>query len=162
LHWHLLPSAWPAASTKSPLLMSSIAPDLIPPVPLRVSLSRGFSARRNNILTNCCADSSIYQSNGLCSDFCRSSYAFAVVQDDGCWCSNYVPGTTNTGCSEQCPGYPSELCGGNGVYGYIALGRNPSGTQGGSSAAPSSTTPTPTPSPSPSSTTAQVSTPQIP
>jgi cell wall integrity and stress response component len=105
------------------------------------------------MLINCCADSSIFQSNGLCSDFCGSSYAFAVVQDNGCWCSNYVPGTTTTGCNEQCPGYPLELCGGNGVYGYIALGKNPSGTQGGSSAAPSS-------APSPSSTAAQVSTPR--
>ncbi|TVY52369.1 hypothetical protein LCER1_G006521 [Lachnellula cervina] len=98
-------------------------------------------------------NSSIYQSNGLCSDFCRSSYAFAVVQDDGCWCSNYVPGTTTSGCSQTCPGYPLELCGGSGVYGYIALGNTPSGTKGGSSAAASST-----PSPSPSSTTPQVTT----
>ncbi|TVY44170.1 hypothetical protein LOCC1_G004928 [Lachnellula occidentalis] len=99
-------------------------------------------------------NSSIYQSNGLCSDFCRSSYAFAVVQDDGCWCSNYVPGTTTSGCSQTCPGYPLELCGGDGVYGYIALENNPSGTKGASSAAASSTTPSSTPS----STTPEVTT----
>lgn len=92
------------------------------------------------ILINCSVDSSIYQSNGLCSTFCRSSYAFAVVQDDGCWCSNYAPGTTTTGCDTQCPGYPPELCGGNGLYGYIALDKAPSGTEGGSSAASSTAT----------------------
>ncbi|TVY35992.1 Cell wall integrity and stress response component [Lachnellula subtilissima] len=100
-------------------------------------------------------NSSIYQSNGLCSDFCKSSYAFAVVQDDGCWCSNYVPGSTTSGCTQTCPGYPLELCGGSGVYGYIALGNTPSGTKGGSSTAASSTSTSTSTSTSPSSTTPQ-------
>ncbi|KUJ14249.1 uncharacterized protein LY89DRAFT_589814 [Mollisia scopiformis] len=84
-------------------------------------------------------NSSIYQSNGLCHDFCLSNYAFAVLQGDGCWCSDYVPGTTTTGCDSTCPGYPDDLCGGNGLYGYIALTIEPSGTEGASSAAASST-----------------------
>jgi hypothetical protein len=97
-----------------------------------------------NPLTLIFLDSSIYQSNGLCHDFCLSSYAFAVVQGDGCWCSNYAPGTTTTGCSDQCPGYPPELCGGSGVYGYIALALSPSGTKGApSSSAAASKTATP-------------------
>ena len=79
-------------------------------------------------------DSSIFQSNGLCHDFCHSSYAFAVVQGNGCWCSNYVPvsTTSSSGCNKQYPGYPQDLCGGDGLYGYIALSKLPSGTAGGS------------------------------
>ncbi|RQM06603.1 hypothetical protein DH86_00001226, partial [Scytalidium sp. 3C] len=78
---------------------------------------------------------SIYQSNGLCQNFCEGNYAFAVLQDNGCWCSDYVPGeTTSVGdCSEPCPGYPPDLCGGHGLFGYIALNEAPSGTKGASS-----------------------------
>ncbi|TKX22786.1 WSC domain-containing protein 4 [Elsinoe australis] len=78
---------------------------------------------------------SIYQSNGLCFDTCKDQYAFAVVQYQNCWCSNIVPSQqVDVGdCSEQCPGYPDELCGnrGSGLYGYVALSRAPSGTAGG-------------------------------
>ncbi|CAG8971236.1 hypothetical protein HYALB_00001400 [Hymenoscyphus albidus] len=84
-------------------------------------------------------NSNIYQSNGLCSDFCRPTSAFAVVQGDGCWCSDYVPGTTTDGCDTPCPGYPAELCGGNSVFGYIALSNTPSGTKGAPSSAPATT-----------------------
>lgn len=80
-------------------------------------------------------DYSIYQSNGLCFDTCKDQYAFAVVQYQNCWCSNIVPSQqVDVGdCSEQCPGYPDELCGnrGSGLYGYVALSRAPSGTAGG-------------------------------
>ncbi|OBT54314.1 hypothetical protein VE04_10362 [Pseudogymnoascus sp. 24MN13] len=34
---------------------------------------------------------STYQSNGLCQTFCQQSFAFAIVQDNLCWCSNYAP-----------------------------------------------------------------------
>lgn len=52
-----------------------------------------------------------------------------------------MPGvTTSTGdCSEACPGYPDDKCGGSGLYGYIALDLNPSGTEGASSSAAAST-----------------------
>lgn len=80
--------------------------------------------------------SSIYMSNGKCYDTC-SGYAFAIVQDDNCWCSNYVPlNQVSLGnCNSQCPGYPSDSCGnsGSGLYGYIAAGSTPSGTSGASS-----------------------------
>ena len=81
--------------------------------------------------------SSIFQSNGACYDTCnRGSYAFAIVQGNQCWCSNYVPGTTTSvgNCNDNCPGYPAEQCGSstNSLYGYISLLRNPSGTIGGS------------------------------
>jgi cell wall integrity and stress response component len=79
------------------------------------------------------ANLSIYQSNGLCSDFCRAKgYAFAIVQYQSCWCSNFVPDastTVSTGrCDMVCPGFGDETCGASGLFGYIALGRAPSGT----------------------------------
>lgn len=38
------------------------------------------------------ANSSTYQSEGLCYDYCNDDgYALGVLQDKDCWCSNYVP-----------------------------------------------------------------------
>ena len=89
-----------------------------------------------------------FNSNGACDNVC-SGFAFAVVQGQSCWCSNYVPAdTTSTSeCSEACPGYPYENCGSQsaGLFGYVALGKAPLGTVG--AAASTSTTPTPTPTP---------------
>ncbi|KAI1850113.1 hypothetical protein JX265_003485 [Neoarthrinium moseri] len=80
------------------------------------------------------ANSSIYQSDGLCSDFCRSSYAYAIVQDSNCWCSDYTPAAAvqvdTSKCDTDCPGYPSDKCGGSGVYGYLSLGKAAAGTLG--------------------------------
>lgn len=90
-----------------------------------------------------------WQSNGWCHDQCIDNYAFAIVLENDCWCSNYAPAdTTDTSdCSDTCPGYPDEFCGNKakGLYGYVALNNKPSGTQGGSqptSAKPSSSNPT--------------------
>ncbi|KXS95721.1 hypothetical protein AC578_10769 [Pseudocercospora eumusae] len=87
--------------------------------------------------------SNIYQSNGACFDTCKGSYAFAVVQYQSCWCSNYVPADQEDvgSCNQDCPGYPAEKCGNqeSGLYGYVPLPNSPSGTAGASSA--SSTTP---------------------
>ncbi|KAF4629714.1 hypothetical protein G7Y89_g8431 [Cudoniella acicularis] len=112
---------------------------LVSIVNLVSALDIEYCSSLNTASTN--RNSSIYQSNGLCHDFCISDYAFAVLQDDGCWCSNYAPSTTTTGCTDQCPGFPSDICGGSGVYGYIALSIAPSGTQGGSSATASTAAP---------------------
>jgi hypothetical protein len=81
-----------------------------------------------------------YQSNGWCHDHCVGDYAFAIVQDFNCWCSNYAPGVTSSSdnCDTECPGY-TEFCGGNGFYGYIALNKTSSGTIGASSLTASST-----------------------
>ena len=82
----------------------------------------------------------IYNSGGSCFDQCKDEYAFAVVQNQDCWCSNYAPyETQDTGdCNQQCPGYPSNLCGNqdDGLYGYIALNKAPSGTLGAPSSTP--------------------------
>ena len=86
----------------------------------------------------------IYNSNGACKTQCEGRYAFAIVQWQNCWCSNYIPAQQgDTGnCNQQCPGYPQESCGNedDGLYGYIALSNAPSGTMGASSdSQPSST-----------------------
>lgn len=87
-------------------------------------------------------DTSIYQSNGNCFDQCVQDYAFAIVQYEDCWCSNYIPANqvSTSECNQECPGYPSDLCGNSntGLYGYIQLYQSASGTLGSSSA--SSTT----------------------
>ena len=79
----------------------------------------------------------LYQSNGACFQSCLDSYAFAIVQGQECWCSNYIPANTvsTSSCNEDCPGYPSDKCGSAsaGLYGYIALKKSPSGTAGGAS-----------------------------
>ena len=77
-----------------------------------------------------------FQSNGACQQTC-AGYAFAVVQYQSCWCSDYVPAdtTSTSSCSVACPGYPYENCGDEsaGLFGYVALGPAPSGTQGSAS-----------------------------
>lgn len=42
------------------------------------------------------ANSSTFQSEGLCFDYCNDDgYALGVLQDSDCWCSNYVPATSD-------------------------------------------------------------------
>lgn len=101
-----------------------------------------------------------YQSNGKCTDHCNSegTYAFAVIQYTNCWCSNYIPSTTTdiTSCQKDCPGFPDEKCGDKdaGLYIYIELSGQPSGTAGSSqpsSTDVSSATPVPSSTDPPSS-----------
>ncbi|CZT04803.1 hypothetical protein WAI453_007662 [Rhynchosporium graminicola] len=89
---------------------------------------------------------SIYQSNSLCFEWCNGQkaeqpvkYALAIVQYQGCWCTNFAPADTTTGCDKACPGWAPELCGNTSpsLFGYIKLPAAISGTQGGS--APTST-----------------------
>ncbi|KAG5978881.1 hypothetical protein E4U55_005821 [Claviceps digitariae] len=77
-----------------------------------------------------------YQSVGACSSTCGTQYAYAVLQNNLCWCSNYGPDEStqrNNACHLACPGYPADTCGGaGGLYSYVlvnaALVR---GTKGG-------------------------------
>lgn len=111
----------------------------------------------------------MYMSNGYCKDYCmQNGYAVAITQYLNCWCSNYVPGDTvsNSDCSTNCPGFPSEKCGGDGLYGYVIVG-DVSGTQ--DSSTPTSTTSTTssprtssTPSPTTTSTTSPPTTSSTP
>lgn len=90
-----------------------------------------------------CPDSSIYQSDGLCYNFCKASWALAIVQDDSCWCSNYVPDAASqvstSQCDKACPGYPYDVCGGDGLFGYMLLEEQPSGTASDTVASSTST-----------------------
>ncbi|ROW09362.1 hypothetical protein VMCG_02396 [Cytospora schulzeri] len=88
------------------------------------------------------ANSSIYQSEGLCYDLCDDQgYALGILQDSNCWCSNYLPDTGDqvdtSECSSKCPGYPTDYCGGDNLYGYISLSASPKGTQGGTTSSTS-------------------------
>lgn len=103
-------------------------------IKLAQSLDMAYCANINTASTN--GNSSIYQSDGLCHDFCLSDYAFSILQDDSCWCSNYVPDKTTQvdtdECDISCHGFPSDTCGGDGLWGYIALDKEPVGTSGAS------------------------------
>ncbi len=89
----------------------------------------------------------IYQSESACSATC-SGYAYAVVQYQQCWCSNYTPSDTTdiSNCNQNCPGWPYEHCGSTAshLYGYVALGPSPLGIIGASSIPMSSNTESPT------------------
>ncbi|KAJ4120044.1 Cell wall integrity and stress response component 4 [Fusarium equiseti] len=65
---------------------------------------------------------SIYQTNGLCHDFCFDGYAYAITQGKLCWCSNYAPvksvQESNSKCDTPCPAWPKEVCGGDGKTNY--------------------------------------------
>ncbi|KAN0106138.1 hypothetical protein V8E51_009014 [Hyaloscypha variabilis] len=102
---------------------------------------------------------SIYQTLGLCHDYCVKEYAFAIVEYTYCWCSDYAPGGTNSTCSTPCPGYPSEICGDStgGLYGYLALNVAPSGTGIPNGASTSTTASSVTVSATPSPTTSDES-----
>ncbi|KAK0111540.1 hypothetical protein ONS95_001893 [Cadophora gregata] len=88
-------------------------------------------------------NSSIYQSNSLCFNYCNGitplnkvQYAFAVVQWQTCWCTDYAPSSSTTGCTLDCPGWQEEKCGNTSpsLFGYISLPSSPKGTKGPSAA----------------------------
>merc|ERR1711977_450685 len=90
---------------------------------------------------------SIYQSNSLCFNYCNGitplntvQYAFAVVQWQTCWCTDYAPSSSTSGCTLDCPGWQEEKCGNTdpSLYGYISLPASVSGTRGPSAATSSS------------------------
>ncbi|OAQ98020.1 hypothetical protein LLEC1_05038, partial [Akanthomyces lecanii] len=91
------------------------------------------------------ANSSNLQSNGLCSDFCRGSYVYAITSHENCWCSNYAPAKADVldtkACNFGCLGYPFEYCGikDKDGYSYLSLGPQPSGTKGSGDGSSSST-----------------------
>ncbi|KAI1633978.1 hypothetical protein F4809DRAFT_551277 [Biscogniauxia mediterranea] len=124
----------------------------IVPIAAGAALFAGLAQAATSVTITYCAsintgsgsgNSSIYQSDGLCHDFCVDDYAFAIVQDQDCWCSNYVPAESTQvdvdDCDTSCPGYPSDLCGGDGLWGYMSLNAEPSGTTGASTSTATST-----------------------
>ncbi|KAI7205341.1 hypothetical protein KC315_g9418 [Hortaea werneckii] len=86
----------------------------------------------------------IYNSYGSCTKQC-GDYAFAIVQWQDCWCSNYAPANQQSvgDCDQDCPGYPANKCGNEdkGLYGYLPIsGNEPSGTAGSGSSSEASST----------------------
>lgn len=54
------------------------------------SIAVAYCASINTASTS--ANSSTYQSMGLCYDYCNDDgYALGVLKGEDCWCSNYVP-----------------------------------------------------------------------
>ncbi|KAI6382370.1 hypothetical protein MCOR25_000670 [Pyricularia grisea] len=86
-----------------------------------------------------------WQSDGLCSNFCKASNSgLAIVQGSLCWCSNIMPSDSvqvgTDKCKDPCPGYPSDVCGGDGTWGYMRIKANPiTATSGGSSSTSTTT-----------------------
>lgn len=123
---------WPRPCPRSTW---TFAPASTRPTWLRVggALSVRAGDRRR---TDSAPDVSIYQTNGLCHDYCmQRNQAYAITQANSCWCSDLTPATPDQvasgRCNRPCPAYPAEFCGGSGVYGYIALNNVlPSGTRG--------------------------------
>ncbi|PYI26338.1 hypothetical protein BP00DRAFT_451289 [Aspergillus indologenus CBS 114.80] len=79
---------------------------------------------------------SVYQSTGICMDMCSqvNGYYYAT-QGKACWCGKQPPPfetkTDNQACTIQCPGYPFDKCGGDGVYSVGKMpGDHPSITSG--------------------------------
>ncbi|KAH8430875.1 uncharacterized protein LDX57_008539 [Aspergillus melleus] len=63
--------------------------------------------------------SSAYQSPGYCQKLCEKEKGyFFALQGEDCWCGPQPPGFNSMGgtCDMDCPGYPSESCGGDGTY----------------------------------------------
>ncbi|RGP73670.1 cell wall integrity and stress response component [Fusarium longipes] len=101
--------------------------------PLASALDIEYCASFNTGETS--SNYSIYQTNGLCHDHCFDDYAYAITQGKLCWCSNYAPAKSvqesDSKCDTPCPAWPDEVCGGDGVYGYVNLGNvKPSGSRG--------------------------------
>ncbi|KAK4192415.1 hypothetical protein QBC35DRAFT_222440 [Podospora australis] len=75
-----------------------------------------------------------FQSEGRCNGNCTTAKkAFAIIQEKACWCSDYIPAKADlkstSECNYTCPGYPSDLCGGYGVFAYLQIVQfRPSGT----------------------------------
>merc|ERR1711977_692302 len=62
------------------------------------------------------------------------------VQWQTCWCTDYAPSSSTSGCTLDCPGWQEEKCGNTdpSLYGYISLPASVSGTRGPSAATSSS------------------------
>lgn len=93
------------------------------------------------------ANYSIHQTQGLCYNFCvEKNYALAIVQVNNCWCSNFVPDSSKQvspgQCNSPCPGYPTDVCGTDNLFGYMLGQQKPSGTASTGQAGTTSKPPT--------------------
>jgi len=105
-----------------------------------------------------------FNSVGYCSKQCLGmAMAVMAMKDSACYCGQDLPPTSmvadNSSCSTSCPGYPSDICGGIGVYSVYLTGLTTdvtnaapaaSDTSSSSSAAKATSKPSTTASASPS------------
>ncbi|TDZ22774.1 Cell wall integrity and stress response component 4 [Colletotrichum orbiculare MAFF 240422] len=108
------------------------APMMLQPRQLKQSLCSNQNTASGS------ANTSIWQTNGLCQDFCtEKNAAFAIVQWQSCWCSDVAPASSTEAdvdekCTGICPGYDVEHCGSRPeYYSYISLAKLPTSTAGG-------------------------------
>ncbi|CEJ90012.1 hypothetical protein VHEMI05823 [[Torrubiella] hemipterigena] len=99
-----------------------------------------------------------FQTNGLCSDNCGpKGFAYAVTNYRNCWCTNDAPKQSDkisrSSCSQGCPGFPDELCGGSNAYSWIQL-KGPAQSPSITPSPSSTSSPSSSRRPSPSSSTA--------
>ncbi|OAQ72023.1 WSC domain-containing protein [Pochonia chlamydosporia 170] len=66
---------------------------------------------------------SVFLSQSFCIDQCKGGFAYAVVKETSCWCTNDAPASTvaSNKCNFPCPGYPVDACGGQGYFTYILV-----------------------------------------
>lgn len=59
----------------------------------------------------------LYQSSGYCEGVCSDSFIIALTGGNECYCGNVMPsGSSDGSCSDECTGYPDEMCGGDSDY----------------------------------------------
>jgi cell wall integrity and stress response component len=68
-----------------------------------------------------------FNSVGYCSNQCLGmAMAVMAMKDSACYCGQDLPPTSmavsNSSCTTECPGYPSDICGGSGVYSVYLTG----------------------------------------
>ncbi|KAE8450018.1 hypothetical protein EG329_007157 [Mollisiaceae sp. DMI_Dod_QoI] len=68
-----------------------------------------------------------FNSAGYCSTQCLGmAMPVMATKDSTCYCGNTLPPAStvadNSSCTTQCPGYPSDLCGGTGYYSIYLTG----------------------------------------
>ena len=63
-----------------------------------------------------------WQSSGYCGGQCSASDYFAITNGNECFCGSELPtdSTDSSQCSINCPGFPSETCGGTNAYQVFA------------------------------------------
>ncbi|THW17938.1 WSC-domain-containing protein [Aureobasidium pullulans] len=92
------------------------------------------------------SDTYNYQSKGHCQQLCVKANAVVMAMSNGneCWCGNTLPPKSSlqsdSECSTTCVGYPSDMCGGNGVWSvyYTSSDTDVDNYGGGSSSGSSS------------------------
>ncbi|SZF03681.1 unnamed protein product [Blumeria hordei] len=109
---------------------------------------KGCYSSSNGLTLN---GSQTFNSIGACSQTCLATKSVTMaMQDSNCYCGSKLPPTNSLAddakCAIPCPGYPSDVCGGNGFYsvyltGLSAVVENSDSSDSSSSSSSSTTSP---------------------